>query len=55
MSQGNGDGGPQDFSGLADVIAWNEGKGLDPLERSYEVRAWYFVLRDKVEAGVVPQ
>ena len=29
-------------------------KGLDPLERYADVRAQYFVLRDKVEAGEVP-
>ena len=48
------DGGLQDFPGAADVIHWNEGKGLDQLERSSDVRAQYFVLRDKVEAGEVP-
>ena len=49
-----GDGGLQDFPGVADVIHWNEGKGLDPLERSSDVRAQNFVLRDNVEAGEVP-
>ena len=40
-----------DFPGPADVIHWNEGNGLDPLERSSDVRAHYFVLQDKVLAG----
>ena len=44
----------QDFLGVADVTHWNEGKGLDPLERSSDVRAQYFVLRDKVEVEEVP-
>ena len=26
------DGGLQDFSGVTDVIHWNEGKGLQPLD-----------------------
>ena len=47
-------GGLQDFPGVADVIHWNEGKGLDPLEQSSDVRAQNFVLRDNVEAGAVP-
>ena len=46
-----GDGGLQDFLGVAGVILWNEGEGLDSLEQSFDVRAQYFVLRDKVEAG----
>ena len=46
-----GNGGLQDFPGVVDVIHWNEGKGLDPLERSSDVRAQNFVLRDNVEAG----
>ena len=41
-----GDGGLQDFPGVADVILWNEKKGLDPLERSSDARAQNFVLRD---------
>ena len=49
-----GDGGLQDFPGVADDIRWNEKKGLDPLERSFDVRAQNFVLRDNVEAGEVP-
>ena len=32
VSHVTGDGGLQDFPGVADVIHWNEGKGLDPLE-----------------------
>ena len=54
VSHVTGDGGLQDSTGVADVILWNEGKGLDPLERSSDVRAQNFVLRDKVEAGEVP-
>ena len=46
-----GDVGLKDFPGVADVNHWNEGKGLDPLERSPDVRAQNFVLRDNVEAG----
>ena len=34
-----GDGGLQDFLDVADDIHWKEGKGLDPLERSSDVRA----------------
>ena len=51
-----GDGELQDFPGVADVIHWNEGKGIDPLERSSDVRTQNFVLRDNanVEAGEVP-
>ena len=49
-----GDGGLQDFPGVADVIYWNEGKDLDPLERSSDVRAQNFVLQDNAEAGGVP-
>ena len=48
------DGGLQDFPGVADVIHWNEGKVLDPLERSSDVRAQNIVLRDNVEAGICP-
>ena len=48
------DGGLQDFSGVADVVHWNKGKGLDPLDQSSDVRAQNFVLRDNVEAGEVP-
>ena len=44
-----GDGGLQDFPGVADVIHWNEEKGLDPLEQSSDVRA-----QNIVEAGEVP-
>ena len=40
--------------GEADVIHWNEGKGLDPLERSSDARAQYLALRDKVKAREVP-
>ena len=54
VSHVTGDGGLQDFPGEADVIHWNEGKGLDPLERSSDVRALYLVLRDKVKAREVP-
>ena len=53
-SLGNGNGGIKDFPDLADVIHWNEGKELDPLERSSDFRAQYFVLRNKVDAGTVP-
>ena len=49
-----GDGGLQDFPGVADVIHWNEEKGLDPLEQSSDVRAQNIVLLDNVEAGEVP-
>ena len=54
VSHFTGDGGLQDFSGGADVILWNEGKRLDPLERFSDVRGQYFVVRDKVEVGEVP-
>ena len=46
VSHVTGDGGLQEFPGADDVIHWNEGKGLDPLERSVDVRTQYFVLRD---------
>ena len=41
VSHVTGDGGLQDFPGVADVIHGNEGKGLDPLEHvlSYSVVA----------------
>ena len=32
VSHVTGDSGLQDFPGVADVIHWNERKGLDPLE-----------------------
>ena len=32
VSHVTGDGGLQDFPGVADVFDWNEGKGLHPLE-----------------------
>ena len=51
VSHVTGDGGLQDFLGVAGVILWNGGEGLDSLEQSFDVRAQYFVLRDKVEAG----
>ena len=35
--------------GVADVILWNEGKGLYPLQRSSDVKAQYLLLQDKVE------
>ena len=54
VSHVTGVGGLQDFPGVAVVILWNEGKVLDPLERSYDVRVQYFVLHDKVESGEVP-
>ena len=36
-----GDAGLQNFPGIADVIHWNEGKGLGPLERSSDARTLY--------------
>ena len=54
LGEVTGDGGLQKFPSATDVIHWNDGKRLDPLERSSDVRAQNFVLRDKVEAGEVP-
>ena len=54
VSHVTGDIGLQDFPCAADVIHRNERKGLDPLERSSDVKAQYFVLRDKVDAGELP-